>query len=92
MTEIELEKDIPASVYELVARRDAEMCQRPGCRASGTECHHKLFRSEGGPDTLENLVLLCQEHHTEAHNEQEWRQYWLKWKPKKYIDYVIHEY
>ncbi len=89
--EIELET-IKDEIYQKVYERDAGLCQRPQCRAGGTEKHHKIFRSQGGLDTLENLVLLCQEHHKEAHKDQKWRIYWENWKPKKYVDYVIHEY
>ena len=87
-----IEEAVSEDVFFLVHLRDSGICQRPGCRAGGTECHHKIFRSQGGKDTLENLVLLCQEHHAEAHEEQEWRKHWENWKPKKYVDYVINEY
>lgn len=31
------------------------------------ESHHVVYRSRGGPDVLENLVLLCPNHHTVVH-------------------------
>lgn len=31
------------------------------------EAHHRLMRSQGGPDTLENLVAVCRTHHAEIH-------------------------
>jgi len=96
LKEIELETIqealVPEELYEKVFQRDAGLCQRPECRAGGTQTHHIVFRSQGGPDIPGNLVLLCQDHHSEAHENQIWRHYWEKWKPKKYVDYIIHEY
>lgn len=31
------------------------------------ESHHIVYRSRGGPDVMENLVLLCPNHHTVIH-------------------------
>ena len=31
------------------------------------ESHHIWYRSRGGPDTMENLALLCPNHHTVIH-------------------------
>jgi hypothetical protein len=31
------------------------------------EAHHVIYRSRGGPDEMENLVLLCPTHHTVVH-------------------------
>jgi 5-methylcytosine-specific restriction enzyme A len=31
------------------------------------ESHHIWYRSRGGPDTIENLALLCPNHHTVIH-------------------------
>lgn len=31
------------------------------------EAHHRLMRSQGGPDTEENLVAVCAGHHREIH-------------------------
>ena len=30
--------------------------------------HHRILRSQGGPHTVENLLLLCDRHHWMAHN------------------------
>lgn len=32
-----------------------------------SEAHHIVYRSRGGDDTMENLVLLCPNHHTVVH-------------------------
>jgi len=89
LSEMKLEV-VAKDVYFQVHLRDAGMCQRPKCKHEGTECHHKIFRSHRGGNTLENLVLLCQEHHEEAHEHQEWRAFWEQWQPKKYVDYIIY--
>ena len=43
--------------------RDKYQCQvcgdRPGDPYCHVHAHHRVPRSEGGPDTLENLVTLC---------------------------------
>jgi len=87
-----IDEAVSEDVYFQVHLRDSGMCQKPGCRASGTEVHHKIFRSQGGLDTMENLVLLCQEHHMEAHENQEVRHFWENWKPKIYKDIIINEF
>lgn len=53
----------------LVLRRDNGLCQR--ClrtnRVSlGTDCHHKVPRSRGGQDSMENLEMLCGTCHQQA--------------------------
>ena len=87
-----IDESVDEDIYFKVHLRDAGMCQRPDCRAGGTEVHHKIFRSAGGKDEEQNLVLLCQEHHQEAHENQDWRLYWEQWQPKKYKDIIIDEY
>ena len=44
--------------------RDGWRCATPGCTSmQNLHAHHIHFRSEGGPDTPENLVTLCAFHH-----------------------------
>ena len=49
-------------------------CVFPGCDrpASWCDIHHLIPWSEGGPTSLDNLVLLCRHHHTLVH-EGGWR-------------------
>ena len=49
-------------------------CVFPGCDrpASWCDVHHLIPWSEGGPTSLDNLVLLCRHHHTLIH-EGGWR-------------------
>jgi len=51
-----------AELRPLVLARAGFRCER--CRTferpfTPLECHHRLMRSQGGPDTLENLACLC---------------------------------
>ena len=59
---------IPTRVRVALVARDAG-CRFPGCRAPAqwTDAHHVIWRSKGGPTTLENLVSLCRRHHRAVH-------------------------
>ncbi len=44
-------------------------CAVPGCgRTRFMHAHHVTYRSRGGETTLDNLVLLCGEHHRALHD------------------------
>jgi len=47
-----------------------EVCRGPG-DFRGLAIHHKVLRSRGGKDDLDNLILLCGRHHAEAHGIRE---------------------
>src|SRR5690349_5838413 len=48
--------------------RDGGCCRVPGCRlATFLDVHHLRLCSEGGKNTLENLITLCGAHHTALH-------------------------
>lgn len=53
-------------VYLEVRERDLWRCRACG-KADLLEAHHIVYRSQGGEDTLDNLILLCKLHHMEAH-------------------------
>jgi hypothetical protein len=43
-------------------------CQFPGCHQTRhLKAHHRVAWADGGPTDLENLILLCQWHHTAVH-------------------------
>jgi hypothetical protein len=45
-------------------------CTFPGCTRPTTwslHAHHRIHHRHGGPTTLQNLSLLCSEHHTLVH-------------------------
>ncbi len=56
----------PAQQRALLARD--RTCQFPGCgRTMYLKAHHIVFRAADGPTQIDNLVLLCQTHHTLIH-------------------------
>ena len=50
-----------------VMQRDGYRCKSCGMR-SGLSCHHVVFRSHQGEDTMENLVTLCESCHKAVHS------------------------
>jgi len=49
-------------------QRDNGMCQFHGCGAtSQLHAHHIIYWTNGGPTTLDNLILLCHFHHHQVH-------------------------
>jgi 5-methylcytosine-specific restriction endonuclease McrA len=49
-----------------VFERDGWRCQHCGSR-DNLHLHHQRFRSHGGPDSDENLIVLCAECHRAIH-------------------------
>ncbi len=47
-----------------------EVCRGPG-DFRGLAIHHKIKRSQGGKDELNNLILLCGRHHAREHGIKE---------------------
>lgn len=45
-------------------------CSFPGCTRLPVACdaHHIVAWADGGPTSLDNLVLLCRRHHTRTHH------------------------
>src|SRR5262249_3652726 len=64
---------IPAHLRRLVIARDRH-CRFPGCAQSPAACqpHHIVPRSQGGPTSLTNLLLLCTFHHLIAVHRWGW--------------------
>ena len=67
-------KPVPLEVYQDVLARDM------GCRGAGIipiacfgriDPHHIKRRSQGGLDTLDNLISLCRGHHSWVHEHPE---------------------
>ena len=46
------------------------------------EAHHIISLAKQGPDTLENVIALCANHHREAHFGKEWEQLEAEFKAK----------
>ncbi|MDB4962379.1 MAG: endonuclease domain protein [Myxococcales bacterium] len=48
-------------------------CEVPGCRSKKhLDCHHIVFRSQGGSNKLWNIVILCSGHHQALHEGRLW--------------------
>jgi hypothetical protein len=59
---------VAAWMRRAVVVRDGEVCSFPGCgRTRYLECHHIVPVSKGGETVLDNLVLVCWEHHSLVH-------------------------
>lgn len=56
-----------ANAREHALVRDSYICQCCGKKNCRLEVHHIKFRSEGGSDTLENLITLCEDCHRAVH-------------------------
>ena len=54
------------SLRQKVLHRDGWRCQSCGAM-SNLEVHHQQFRSDGGDDSDENLITLCNKCHADLH-------------------------
>jgi 5-methylcytosine-specific restriction enzyme A len=66
------------------AKGKFEHCQCPGFTKDNgkpyLEAHHIISLSKQGPDTLENVIALCANHHREAHFGENWLELESKFK------------
>jgi 5-methylcytosine-specific restriction endonuclease McrA len=54
------------TLRRVVLARDKHMCR--ACQSThGLEMHHVIFRSLGGKDEAENLIMLCIDCHRAVH-------------------------
>ena len=61
-------RTIPPAIWKALVVRD-QHCQAPGCDRplDSCEAHHIVHWTRGGPTNLENLQLLCWNHHRYRH-------------------------
>ena len=60
-------RGMPRRPFDRIYRRDGYRCMAPGCTARvNLEAHHLQYRSWGGNDDSENLVVLCLFHHQQG--------------------------
>jgi hypothetical protein len=61
-------RTISIAIWKALVARD-QHCQHPGCDRPPEMCegHHIIHWEHGGPTCLENLMLLCWNHHRERH-------------------------
>ncbi len=56
------------AIVEKVLAREGHMCANPHCRRRlGLHVHHIVFRANGGPTALYNLVAVCRRCHGVIH-------------------------
>jgi hypothetical protein len=61
-------RTVPPALRRLLAARDAGGCRWPGCdRRRHLAAHHRRHWARGGETSLDNLVLLCTQHHRLVH-------------------------
>jgi 5-methylcytosine-specific restriction endonuclease McrA len=65
---------VPGGTRNKVFERFKHMCAYCG-RSGSLQVHHIKYRSEGVDHSLDNLILLCQEHHEMVHSNKK------KWQP-----------
>jgi hypothetical protein len=64
---------VSGQLLRVLRHRDGAACRYPGCeRKRWLHAHHLVHWGDGGATNLDNLVLLCQEHHRLIH-EGGWR-------------------
>lgn len=74
-------------LVEAVYERDRGMCVNCGRGLEfGHKPHHIIFKSHGGGDTMDNLVLLCPTCHNEVHSGRNGNE--IKDKIKRYIEWM----
>ncbi len=59
-------RTIPPAIRRALWARDGG-CAFPGCGLRYVSAHHILHGADGGPTSLDNLVLLCPSHHRGVH-------------------------
>jgi Domain of unknown function (DUF222)/HNH endonuclease len=61
-------RTVPPALRRLLEARDGQTCCFPGCeRRRHLQAHHRRHWAHGGETSLENLVLLCYQHHRLVH-------------------------
>lgn len=61
-------RTVPQALRRLLESRDDNTCCFPGCeRQRHLQAHHRQHWAHGGETSLENLVLLCYQHHRLVH-------------------------
>jgi hypothetical protein len=59
-------RTVPPSIRRALLARD-KTCRFPGCTSRRCDAHHIEHWLDGGPTSLDNLVLLCRRHHRSVH-------------------------
>lgn len=76
-----------SSRREAILHRDKYTCQLCGKKHTRLEVHHIVYRSQGGTDNENNLITLCEDCHSDIHDDK----IVLTRKPKKLnLKYATH--
>ena len=59
-------RTVPPSIRRALLARD-RTCRFPGCTSRRCDAHHVEHWLDGGPTSLDNLVLLCRRDHRSVH-------------------------
>ncbi|MGE0360038.1 MAG: DUF222 domain-containing protein [Vicinamibacterales bacterium] len=59
-------RTVPPSIRRALLARD-KTCRFPGCTSRRCDAHHIEHWLDGGPTSLDNLVMLCRRHHRSVH-------------------------
>ena len=54
---------------------EQDFIQCENCHNPCADVHHLVFRSQGGNDSIENLMGLCRKCHDKAHADPEYNEY-----------------
>ena len=61
-------RTVPRALRRLLESRDGRTCCFPGCESQRhLQAHHRQHWAHGGETSLENLALLCYQHHRLVH-------------------------
>ena len=61
-------RTVPPKLRRLLEARDQQCCRFPGCeRRRHLQAHHRTHWAQGGETSLDNLLLLCWQHHRLVH-------------------------
>lgn len=60
-------QSIPPSVRKEILKRDEDKCVRCGKHDPNLELHHIIPKGHGGVDLPENMAMLCEPCHEDAH-------------------------
>jgi len=61
-------RTVPPRLRRLLQARDHDRCRWPGCdNRRHLAAHHRTHWAHGGETSLDNLILLCWQHHRLVH-------------------------
>ncbi|MHA7967734.1 HNH endonuclease [Paenibacillus sp. CAU 1782] len=71
-----------AKTIKIIKERDGWRCVRCGSYYIEPVPHHIIYRSQGGPGTVDNGVCVCPECHRLAHSSRAVRKWFEEYRTK----------